>query len=182
MSNTFWHILRFHPLSLIDNNSFAKVIYYNFYHHVLQTIHCDILSNICIITFLSKHTTNFVCNKTILLANRNVTCFHFTHHPSLGSCLGPTNQTSWTKVPLNASSYLIFMFQKNLNIFKRFQFGQGLLFTLLSQRFVIQVSLQLMKWESIWECWDSLPCILPHLCEYVRALRIFFLPTSFLMF
>jgi hypothetical protein len=153
-----------------------------FYCHVLQATPNDIPSNICIITFPSKHTINFVCNKTILLTNRNVTCFHFTHPPSLGSCLGPTSQASWTKVPLNASPYLIFMFQKNLNIFKRVKFGQGLLFTLLSQRFVIHVSLQLMKWEYIWECWDSLPCIIPHLWEYVWAQRNFLYPLLFSCF
>jgi hypothetical protein len=89
ISNTFWHILQLCPSSLTNNNSFARVMYCIFYHHVLQAIHCDIPSNICIITFPSKHTTNFVCNKTILLATGNVTCFHFTHPPSLGSCLGP---------------------------------------------------------------------------------------------
>jgi hypothetical protein len=104
-----------------------------------------------------------------------VSILHIIHH------LGVV-WASWTKVPLNASSYLIFMFHKLLNIFKRVQFGQGLLFTLLSQRFVIHVSLQLMKWESIWECWDSLPCILPHLCEYVWAPRNFLDPLLFSCF
>jgi hypothetical protein len=117
----FWTgMSRFCPSSLTNNNSFARVMYCIFYHHVLQAIHCDIASNICIITFPSKHTTNFVCNKTILLATRNVTCFHFTCLPSLGSCLGPIGQVSWTKVPLNASPYLIFMFKKNWIFLKGF--------------------------------------------------------------
>jgi hypothetical protein len=115
----FWTCMsRFCPASSTNNNSFAIMMYCIFYHHVLQVIHCDIPSNICIITYPSKHTTNFVCNKTILLATRSVTWFHFTSRPSLGS-LGPTGQASWTKVPLNASPYLIFMFKKLLNIFKK---------------------------------------------------------------